>query len=153
VLNKVWNIASPPKKKTEGNTIKLLPHHLETRKHIRSQTLCSSIKSFINPKCRGTKDLNSEPKQPQICKSQCRNIKQKTRALTESQLHHRQIEIIHCIISDQNWIRLDLNIKRNHIKYSNTWRLKNILLSIWQVSEEIKEEFKKFIESNKNTNN
>jgi hypothetical protein len=39
-----------------------------------------------------------------------------------------KIEVTPCIISDHNGIKLDLNNKRNHRKYSNTWRLYNTLL-------------------------
>jgi exonuclease III len=35
----------------------------------------------------------------------------------------KKIEITPCIISDHNRIKLDLNTKRNHRKYPNTWRL------------------------------
>jgi endonuclease/exonuclease/phosphatase family metal-dependent hydrolase len=40
----------------------------------------------------------------------------------------KKIEITPGIISDHNGIKLDLNNKRNHRKYSNTWRLNNTLL-------------------------
>jgi exonuclease III len=40
----------------------------------------------------------------------------------------KKIEITPCIILDHNKIKLDLNNKRKHRKYSNTWRLNNTLL-------------------------
>jgi exonuclease III len=40
----------------------------------------------------------------------------------------KKIKITPCIILDHNRIKLDLNNKRNHRKYSNTWRLNNTLL-------------------------
>jgi endonuclease/exonuclease/phosphatase family metal-dependent hydrolase len=40
----------------------------------------------------------------------------------------KKIKITPCIISDHNGIKLDLNNKRNPRKYSNRWRLNNILL-------------------------
>jgi hypothetical protein len=40
----------------------------------------------------------------------------------------KKIEITLHIISDHNGIKLDLNKKRNPIKYSNTCRLNNTLL-------------------------
>jgi hypothetical protein len=43
----------------------------------------------------------------------------------------KKIEITPCIIFNHNRIKLELNNKRNHRKYSNTWRLKNILLKDW----------------------
>jgi hypothetical protein len=40
----------------------------------------------------------------------------------------KKIEITPCIISDHNGTKLELNNKISHRKYSNTWRLNNILL-------------------------
>jgi hypothetical protein len=40
----------------------------------------------------------------------------------------KKTEITPYIISDHKGIKLDLNNKRNHRKYSNTWRLSNTLL-------------------------
>jgi hypothetical protein len=40
----------------------------------------------------------------------------------------KKIEITPCIIADHNRIKLDQNNKRNHRKYSNTWRVTNTLL-------------------------
>jgi exonuclease III len=54
----------------------------------------------------------------------------------------KKIEIIPCIISDHNGIKLDLNKKRN------TWRLNNTLLKNQWVTEVIREETKKPLESN-----
>jgi hypothetical protein len=42
----------------------------------------------------------------------------------------KKIEVILCITSDQNRIKLDLKNKRNHRKYSNIWRLDNKLLNL-----------------------
>jgi exonuclease III len=39
----------------------------------------------------------------------------------------RKIKITSCMISDHNRIKLDLNNKRNHRKYSKPWRLNNTL--------------------------
>jgi hypothetical protein len=61
----------------------------------------------------------------------------------------KKIEITLCIISDHNRIKLDLSNKRNPRKYSNTWRLNNTLLKSQCVMEVIREEIKKFLESNK----
>jgi CRISPR/Cas system-associated protein Cas7 (RAMP superfamily) len=41
---------------------------------------------------------------------------------------YKKIRTTPCIISDCNGTKLDLNHKRNHRKYSNTWRLNNTLL-------------------------
>jgi exonuclease III len=43
----------------------------------------------------------------------------------------RKTEITTCIISEHSFIKLDLNKKRIHRKYSNTWRLYNTLLKEW----------------------
>jgi hypothetical protein len=50
----------------------------------------------------------------------------------------KKIKITPCIISDHSGIKLDLSNKRNHRKYSNTWRLNNALLKNQWVTKEIK---------------
>jgi hypothetical protein len=55
---------------------------------------------------------------------------------------YKNTKITPCIISDHNRIKLDLNDKRNHRKYSNTWRLNNTLQNDWWVTKEIREEIK-----------
>jgi exonuclease III len=40
----------------------------------------------------------------------------------------KKIKITPCIMLDYSGITLDLNSKRNHRKYSNTWKLNNTLL-------------------------
>jgi hypothetical protein len=49
-------------------------------------------------------------------------------------------------------MKLDLNNKRNCRKYSNTWTLNSTLLKNQGVTKVIKEEIKKFLESNENEN-
>jgi hypothetical protein len=63
-----------------------------------------------------------------------------------------KIKVTPYIMSDHNGIKLDCNNTRNHKKYSNAWRLSNTLLKNQWVTEEIREEIKKFLESNKNEN-
>jgi endonuclease/exonuclease/phosphatase family metal-dependent hydrolase len=41
---------------------------------------------------------------------------------------YKKIEIIPCILSDHNAIKLELNNKSNSRKYANNWRLNNTLL-------------------------
>ena len=65
---------------------------------------------------------------------------------------YQKIGIIPCIFSDHNALKLELNHKRKVGKNSNTWRLKNTLLKNEWVNQEIKEEFKKFMETNENEN-
>jgi hypothetical protein len=65
----------------------------------------------------------------------------------------KKIEITPCIISNHNEKKkVDLKNKRNHRKYSNTWRLYNTLLKNQWVTQEIRVEIKKFLESNENEN-
>jgi endonuclease/exonuclease/phosphatase family metal-dependent hydrolase len=42
---------------------------------------------------------------------------------------YKKIEIIPCILSDHNAIKLELNNKNNSRKYANNWRLNNTLLN------------------------
>ena len=48
-------------------------------------------------------------------------------------------------------MRLDINYNKN-LKNKNTWRLSNTFLNNQQVTEEIKKEIKKFLETNDNEN-
>ena len=51
-------------------------------------------------------------------------------------------------------MRLDINYKkkRKPLRNTNTWRLNNMFLNNQQVTEEIKREIKKFLETNDNEN-
>ena len=49
-------------------------------------------------------------------------------------------------------MRLDINYKRKSVRNTNTWRLNNTFLNNQQVTEEIKGEIKKFLETNDNEN-
>ena len=67
----------------------------------------------------------------------------------------KKIEIISSIFSDHNSVRLDISYKKKKNKTIgniNTWRLNNTFLSNQQVTEEIKREIKKFLETNYNEN-
>ena len=44
-------------------------------------------------------------------------------------------------------MRLHINYKKKTVRSTNTWRLNNILLNNQQVTEEIKKEIKKFLET------
>ena len=46
----------------------------------------------------------------------------------------------------------DVNYKKKTIKDTNTWRLNNTFLNKQQVTEEIKREIKKFLETNSSEN-
>ena len=49
-------------------------------------------------------------------------------------------------------MRLDINYKKKSVRNTNTWRLNNTFLNNQQVTEEIKREIKKFLETNDNEN-
>ena len=58
----------------------------------------------------------------------------------------KKTEIISSIFSDHNAMRLDMNYREKNIKNTNTWRLNNMLLNNQEITEEIKEEIKKYLE-------
>ena len=64
----------------------------------------------------------------------------------------KKIEIVSSIFSDHNIMRLDINYKKKTVRNTNTWRLNNTLINNQQVTEEIKGEIKKFLETNDNEN-
>ena len=64
----------------------------------------------------------------------------------------KKIEIISSILSDHNAMRLDINYRKRSVKNTNTWRLNNTLLNNQEITEEIKEEIKKYPETNDNEN-
>ena len=49
-------------------------------------------------------------------------------------------------------MRLDINYRKKSVKNTNTWRLNNTLLNIQEITEEVKEEIKKYLETNDNEN-
>ena len=49
-------------------------------------------------------------------------------------------------------MRLDINYKKKTVRNTNTWRLNNMFLNNQQVTEEIKREIKKILETNDNEN-
>ena len=49
-------------------------------------------------------------------------------------------------------MRLDINYNEKIVRNTNTWRLNNLILNNLQVTEEIKREIKKFLETNDNEN-
>ena len=64
----------------------------------------------------------------------------------------KKIEIISSISSDHNAMRLEINYRTKTVKNTNTWRLNSVLLNNQEITEEIKEEIKKYIETNDNEN-
>ena len=61
----------------------------------------------------------------------------------------KKIEII---FSDHNAMSLDTNYKKRTVKNTNTWRLNNTFLNNQQITEEIKRQIKKLLETNDNKN-
>ena len=49
-------------------------------------------------------------------------------------------------------MRLEINYREKNVKNTNTWRLNNTLLNNQEITEEIKEEIKKYLEINDNEN-
>ena len=64
----------------------------------------------------------------------------------------KKIKIISSIFSDHNTMRLEINYRGKNVKNTNTWRLNNTLLNNQEITEEIKEEIKKYLETNDNEN-
>ena len=66
---------------------------------------------------------------------------------------YKKIEITSSIFSDHNAMRLEINYRgKKNVKNTNTWRLKNMLLNNQEITEDIKEEIKKYLETNYNEN-
>ena len=49
-------------------------------------------------------------------------------------------------------MRLEMNYREKNVKNTNTWRLNDTLLNNQEITEEIKEEIKKYLEINDNEN-
>ena len=65
----------------------------------------------------------------------------------------KKFEIISRNFPDHNAMRVDINYrKKKTVKNRNTWRLNNTLLNNQVVTEELKEEIKKYLETNDNEN-
>ena len=65
---------------------------------------------------------------------------------------YEKMEIIPCIFSDHNTLKLEHNHKEKIGRNLNTWRLRTILLKNDSINQEIKNQFKQFLETNKNEN-
>ena len=64
----------------------------------------------------------------------------------------KKTEIITSIFSDHNAVRLEMNYRGKNVKNTNTRRLNNTLLNNQEITEGIKEEIKKYLETNDNEN-
>ena len=57
----------------------------------------------------------------------------------------KKTEIVSSIFPDHNTMRLDNNYRKKSVKITNTWRLNSTLLNSQEITEEIKEEIKKYL--------
>ena len=64
----------------------------------------------------------------------------------------KKIEIISSIFSDHNAMKLEINHMKNTEKHTKTWKLYNMLFNSEWVNNEIKEEVKRYLETNENEN-
>ena len=64
----------------------------------------------------------------------------------------KKIEITPSNFSDLDAMKLEINCKKNNEKHTQTWKLNNILLNNEWVNNEIKEEIKRYLETNENEN-
>ena len=49
-------------------------------------------------------------------------------------------------------MRLEINYRKKTVRNTNTWRLNSVILNNQEITKEIKEEIKKYIETNDNEN-
>ena len=62
----------------------------------------------------------------------------------------KKIEIISSIFSDHKGQKLETHLSEKNPKHSKTWRLNSMLLNREWVKNELREEIKKFLETNEN---
>jgi hypothetical protein len=65
---------------------------------------------------------------------------------------YKKPEIIPCILSDHNALKLEIHNKNSSKKQANNWKPSNTLLNDEWIIDEIKEEIKRFLEVNENEN-
>jgi hypothetical protein len=65
---------------------------------------------------------------------------------------YKKVEIIPCILSYHNALKLEINNKNSSEKHANNWKLNNTLLNGQWVIDETKEKIKRFLEVNENEN-
>ena len=64
----------------------------------------------------------------------------------------KKIDIKPNIFSEHNAVRLEINYRGKYVRNTNTWRLNNTLLNKQEITGEIKEEIKKYLETNDSEN-
>ena len=62
----------------------------------------------------------------------------------------KKIEIIASSFSDHNAMKLETNHKKNTEKHAKTWKLNSMVLNREWVNSEIREEIKRYLETNEN---
>ena len=62
----------------------------------------------------------------------------------------KEIEIKSSIFSDHKGLKLETNLKEKAQKHLNSWRFNSMLLNNECVNNQIKEEIRKFLETNEN---
>ena len=67
-----------------------------------------------------------------------------------SLIKFKKIEIIPSIFPYHKGLKQETNLKEKNPKHSKSWRLNSMLLNNEWVKNEIKEEIKKFLETNEN---
>ena len=72
--------------------------------------------------------------------------------VTKQVLTDTKRQIIPCIFSDHNVLKLELNHKEKFGRNSNTCKLRTILRKNDWVNQEIKNQLKQFMETNENEN-
>jgi hypothetical protein len=60
---------------------------------------------------------------------------------------YKKIEIIPCIVSDNNVLKQELSNKNSSKKHANNWKLNYTLVNEEWVVDEVKEEIKRFLET------
>jgi hypothetical protein len=65
---------------------------------------------------------------------------------------YKKMEIIPCILSDHNALKLEINNKNSSKKHANNWKQNNALFNDEWIIDELKEEIKRFQEVNESEN-
>ena len=64
----------------------------------------------------------------------------------------KKIVIVSSIFSDHDAMRQDINFRKKTVRNTSTWRIKYMLLNNQEITEEIKEQIKEYLEINDNEN-
>ena len=64
----------------------------------------------------------------------------------------KKIVIVSSIFSDHDAMRQDINFRKKTVRNTSTWRIKYMLLNNQEITEEIKEQIKEYLEINDKEN-